>query len=431
MLIAGAVLAASLMACDQTADPGGLPLGPTSVPEAEPRQTLAREAKPTQTSTPQPTEQVIPSPTPTAATMPTPTVPTSVPPQLAMNTATPPAPTSPDGVTPETEAPGRSDARYVQVSAGTVHTCGLRTDGTIICWGAGDEYEGRTGATGLLDSPPGSFTQIDAGYYHTCAVGEDGIVECWGGLHSEDDALLTPEERDMMKTLLGPPEGRFISVSVGLCLDCGVKVDNSAECWGVGPASSDELNPPDGKYTSVSVGDFHACGIRADQTVACWGGNEGFDGDFLGQATPPDGPFEVINAETYHTCGFRPDGEIRCWGSIVGGVDGEVQTCEQQPDGSTECRVDEEVTAAHRAWGGWPGEAPDGDLKVIDGDQDFSCALWDGGHIGCWGSGGINDAPPPGVFTAVTVGHEHGCGLRPDGSVECWGEDEFGQASPP
>ena len=126
----------------------------------------------------------------------------------------------------------------------------------------------------------------------------------------------------MKEALLEPPEGRFMSVSVGLWLDCGIKVDNSAECWGIGPVISDELNPPEGKYTSVSVGDDHACGIRIDQTVVCWGSNQGFDGDFLGQATPPDGPFEVINAGGYHTCGFRPDGEIRCWGGIVGGQEG-------------------------------------------------------------------------------------------------------------
>ena len=67
----------------------------------------------------------------------------------------------------------------------------------------------------------------------------------------------------------------------------------------------------------------------------------------------------------------------------------------------------------------------------MDSGQDFSCALWDGGYIGCWGSGGINDSPPPGIFVAVTVGKEHGCGLRPGGSIECWGDDTFGQACPP
>ena len=135
----------------------------------------------------------------------------------------------------------------------------------------------------------------------------------------------------MMEAMSAPPEGRFISVSAGFLFSCGVRVDNSAECWGPMAAVSDALTPPEGGYTAVSVGGFHACGIHIDQSVVCWGSDQGFDGDFLGQATPPDGPFEVINAGAYHTCGFRPDGEIRCWGSIAGG---EVQTCEQQLDGT-------------------------------------------------------------------------------------------------
>ena len=188
---------------------------------------------------------------------------------------------------------------------------------------------------------------------------------------------------------------------------------------------------PEGEYTSVSAGVYHACGIRIDQTVACWGSNLGFDGDFLGQATPPDGPFEVINAGTFHTCGFRPPADSDPTGrsgageALRGGMDGEVTTCEQQPDGTSRCWTDEKATEATRAWGGWPDSPPDGNLKAIDSGQGFSCALWDGGHIVCWGSGGINDPPPLGIFKAVTVGGDHCCGLRPDGSIECWGDDTF------
>ena len=207
----------------------------------------------------------------------------------------------------------------------------------------------------------------------------------------------------MMEAMWAPPEGRFISVGAGFLFSCGVRDDNTAECWGPAASLSDALTPPAGEYTSVSVGGFHACGIRTDQAVVCWGSNEGFDGDFLGQATPPEGQFEVINAGGYHTCGFRPDGEIRCWGGIVGGYG---RTCEPQPDGTSRCWTDERVKDADQAWGGNPDSAPDGTLKAIDSGQGFSCALWDGGHIGCWGYGGINDPPPPGIFEAVTVGEE-------------------------
>ena len=247
-------------------------------------------------------------------------------------------------------------------------------------------------------------------------------------MYWDEDDDLPPEAKAMMEAMWAPPEGRFISVSAGFLFSCGVRDDHTAECWGLMASLSDELTPPEGEYTSVSVGGFHACGIRTDRTVVCWGSNEGFDGDFIGQAMPPGGPFEVINAGGYHTCGFRPDGEIRCWGSIVGGY---LHTCEPQPDGAHRCWTGEKTKEADQAWGGGPDGAPDGNLKAMDSGQTFSCALWDGGHIGCWGSDGINASPPPGIFEAVTVGEEHGCGLRPDGSIECWGDDAFGRASPP
>ena len=110
---------------------------------------------------------------------------------------------------------------------------------------------------------------------------------------------------------------------------------------------------------------------------------------------------------------------------------GDIQLCGPQPGGATRCWTDERENQANRMWGGGADSAPDGNLKALDSGQGFSCALWDGGYIGCWGSGGINDPPPPGIFEAVAVGDGHGCGLRPDGSIECWGEDTFGQASPP
>ena len=445
LLIGAATLAALAVACSQPAEPGQLPSGSAPTTEQEislPTTTAAtttaatptptvptptRQAEPPQTLDDHSTERVIVLPPTTAAATLTPTVPTPTPPQDTTKASPPPAPTGHPEMTPEVTAANDSIAPFVQVSAGPFHTCGLRADGTITCWGAHGEDERLTEAAGLLDSPPGRYSRIDAGHHHSCAIRQDGAVKCWGSMSIEGDDMPT-DAKAMMEAMWAPPEGRFISVSAGFLFSCGVRDDNTAECWGLLASLSDALTPPTGEYTAVSVGGFHACGIRTDQTAVCWGSDLGFDGDFLGQATPPDGPFEVINAGGYHTCGFRPDGEIRCWGSIVGGYH---QTCEPQPDGTNRCWTDERAKKANQAWGGDPDSAPDGDLKAIDSGQVFSCALWDGGYIGCWGSGGINDSPPPGIFEAVTVGEDHGCGLRPDGSIECWGDDRFGRASPP
>ena len=45
----------------------------------------------------------------------------------------------------------------------------------------------------------------------------------------------------MMEAMWAPPEGRFISVSAGFLFSCGVRNDNTAECWGLAASLSDAL----------------------------------------------------------------------------------------------------------------------------------------------------------------------------------------------
>ena len=39
--------------------------------------------------------------------------------------------------------------------------------------------------------------------------------------------------------------------------------------------------PPSGEFASVSAGRLHTCGVRQDDSVECWGNDD------YGQATPP------------------------------------------------------------------------------------------------------------------------------------------------
>ena len=46
------------------------------------------------------------------------------------------------------------------MSAGARHTCGVRTNGALACWGAND--------VGQATPPAGTFTAVSAGGDHTC-----------------------------------------------------------------------------------------------------------------------------------------------------------------------------------------------------------------------------------------------------------------------
>ena len=61
---------------------------------------------------------------------------------------------------------------FLSVSAGGSHSCGLRADGTVECWGR-DDY-------GQAAAPDGEFLSVSAGGSHSCGVRAELAVECWG-----------------------------------------------------------------------------------------------------------------------------------------------------------------------------------------------------------------------------------------------------------
>ena len=57
---------------------------------------------------------------------------------------------------------------------GSFHMCGLREDGSPVCWG--NNSDGQA-------SPPDNevLTELSGGSSHTCGLRPDRTVVCWGG----------------------------------------------------------------------------------------------------------------------------------------------------------------------------------------------------------------------------------------------------------
>jgi uncharacterized repeat protein (TIGR02543 family) len=254
----------------------------------------------------------------------------------------------------------------VSLDSGEYHTCGVRSDGTVVCWGYND--------SGQATPPADRFTQVSAGRSHTCGLKSDGTVVCWGDNYSGQAT---------------PPASRFTQVSAGGAYTCGVRSDGTVVCWGYN--DSGQATPPAGRFTQVSAGHEHTCGVKSDGTVACWGYNG------KGRATPPAGRFTQVSAGGTHTCGVKSDSAVACWGNDY---DGQAtppagRFTQVSAGGSYTCGVKSDSTVACWGYNG-KGQA----------------------------------TPPAGRFTQVSTGNVHTCGVKSDGAAICWGNNDDGELGP-
>ena len=345
----------------QIADPDTPTPAPTPIPASDPTWTPAPTFTPAPTWTPAPT--FTPEPTSTPTLTPTPTItPTPTATHTPIPTATlTPTPTPTITPTPTPIPP------FVAVSIGREITCGLRSDGSVVCRG----YDGR----GLSPPPKDErFTSIKSGYYNSCGLRSDGVAVCWG----YDGRGLPPEDE------------RFTSMSSGFDNTCGLRADGVAICWGTRLALPDSE-----RFISISSGTIHICGLRNDGFVVCRGS------DTFGQSSPPeDERFTSISTGEVHTCGLRADGVAVCWG-----YDGSGQSSPPKDERFASISSGQNYTCGLRE---------DGVAVCWGYDED-----------------GQSTPPESERFISISSGQSHTCGLREDGVIVCWGANNYGQSSPP
>ena len=273
---------------------------------------------------------------------------------------------------------------FVAVSSGAGHSCGLRSNGAVQCWGVDSVVDGVPGfAFESVSSPPAAD--------FVCGVRRgDQAVLCWGDVPSAVAEVAG-------SGAVGAPEGRFVQVAVGDAHVCGVRPDARVVCWG--DNSSDQTDVPLGRFggsggqrvSRVVAGSSHTCAITDASDVVCWGD----DGD--GQL-PSSLPFAVrdVAAGASHTCVVSTGLAVSCWGDNTDG----------QLDG------------------------PAGDFANVWAGTDHTCARGlPGWALSCWGdSSDRRLVAPSGSFIDAAAGRGHACGVLGDATVSCWGDNTDGQA---
>jgi alpha-tubulin suppressor-like RCC1 family protein len=229
---------------------------------------------------------------------------------------------------------------WIQVSGGTIHSLGLRANGTA--WGWGNNSQGRVGdgTTSIRLSPvlvTGGFTdwiQVEAGGSHSLGLRANGTVWGWGNNTAGQLGNNTTISRVSPVSVVGGFTD-WIQISCGTDHSLGLRANGTAWGWGnnsqgrVGDNTATNRSSPVsvvGGYTDwiqVSGGSQHSLGLRANGTAWAWGNNiNGGLGDNTG--TTRSSPVPVvggytdwiqISARSNHSLGIRANGTAWAWGT--------------------------------------------------------------------------------------------------------------------
>ena len=176
---------------------------------------------------------------------------------------------------------------------GSYHTCAVPADGKVRCWGRNDS--GQLG-DGTVDSsstpvqvetgsgPLTGVTALSGGGVHTCALRANGTIRCWGdNSHGQlGDGTNLGKRNGIEVTGISTA----IAISAGWEHTCAVLADGTVRCWGANAlgqlgdgTTTTRLTPVPVSgitdATAVTAGWWHhSCALLGDGTVKCWGDNQ-------------------------------------------------------------------------------------------------------------------------------------------------------------
>ena len=341
------------------------------------------------------------------------------------------------------------------IGADDKHTCVVRPNGTVRCWGRDMELQlGNDAAMSNSNIPVtvsglSDVVAIGSGIQHNCVLSSGGGVQCWGrGAHG---VLGRGSNTDSWSpvAVTGLSSG-VTQLSVGLAHTCAVTNTNGLKCWGngsygrLGDGTTNQKSVPTDIFPSgsgviaVSLGNVSTCALFLGGSVQCWGRNysgqlgTGGTTDSLSPTPVPTltsgvvaisvGENNVSSGQASHACALMTDGSVKCWGDNTAGQIG---------DGTTSPRL------VPTAVVGLPAPA-----VGISAGAKHTCAVLDTGALYCWGSNTAQQlgdgtvtprSQPTQVYglssgiAAVAAGSVHTCAMTTTSDVKCWGDNVYGQ----
>lgn len=273
----------------------------------------------------------------------------------------------------ETPTNQRAELTGVSSVAGGLSTaCGIKTDGSLVCWG-GDLYgtlgrgpteEGVAGQPKLAAPIASELKFKEVALVETaCGVTQDGALYCWG-----------PNDQGQ----LGVEDAETELISLGGFFDK--------------PVSKSPIEVFPSGVTHVGVGLSHACASFSNGDLKCWGqstyGAAGVIAEIESGAAPSDVEFDGATVAQLElgsdaSCARTDSGEVYCWGSNFIGLLG-VPDDRMNPD-HLDCAGGGNIAIRYCTTKPQlvPLPAP---ARKLDVTNACACALLENDELHCWGS---------------------------------------------
>lgn len=256
--------------------------------------------------------------------------------------------------------------------------------------------------------------------YHTCVVKADGTVWCWGQNREGQLGDGTKEDRDAPVQAKGVPKA--VSVDIYGATTCIQTEEKQAWCWGGGFDGAERVDGGQA-VAAIATGYELACALRENGDVGCSGHEpKSFE---LGAS--------AVRVSGLMRCAIAKE-KLLCWGSVMNDYQAEPTPVLSRDDvvdasvsGEGFCAVFDGGDALCRAQplAAEPlREVKLTGVRLIGGDADAGCAMR-GDELWCWylRDGALHEPflvkKLEGVQKLIIRSYE-GCALSDDHQLRCW-----------
>jgi len=246
-----------------------------------------------------------------------------------------------------------TSTRFVDVVVGDNHTCALKANGTVMCWGWNGEGQlGINDGTVRFSSVPvdvlgiSSAVAISAGANNTCVILRDANIACWGyGYFGDGGHMYSrwyPSQvaglRDITKLAMSN-KGTCATNVYGALLCWGEHIYYHSEFWLPYANNSETVytwprNAANGDFMQIAVRNVDRnrryCMLKSDGKLTCNGVNAeghlglGFNSNYNHQGLTVVGLGNYTRKFALSSnggCAILTDATVSCWGSMAGAYD--------------------------------------------------------------------------------------------------------------